>query len=228
MIYTEILNDVDFIVSTNSATYPIADKTRSANNAMDWVTAVILSADGTWQWDDSNYTDLPIGTATLTANQPDYSFDATVLTVNEVEIKTTTGTWEKLQPIDLYTKQDDKSISDFESTAGTPKYYDKVGNSIFLYPKPAYTQAGSLKVFYQRIPSYFQTTDTTKEPGFAKHLHRYLAICIAYDWAVAKEHTKLNWLFQEKQRFEEKIKEFYSSRTKDEPRRLVPGYQNNR
>lgn len=233
MIYSDpttkqgLVQDVDFLVDTDNNTYPIEQKTRNFNNAGNYASALIIGCDGTWQWNDTNYTTLPIGTDSLTNGQQTYRFASEHLFVLAVEIKDTNGNWLKLKPIDLYSS-DTNTITDFMKTPGVPQYYDKSSDVITLYPAPNYTQAASLKVHYQTKLTQFLTTDTTKEPGFAPHLHRYLSICVAYDWAVAKQHPKMNWLANEKTRYEQEIVKFYSRRTKDEVRRIVPMYQNNR
>jgi hypothetical protein len=103
-----------------------------------------------------------------------------------------------------------------------------VGESFFIYPPANYTQAASLKAFYQRKADPFTTGDTTKKPGFALHLHRFLSFSVAYDWAIAKQHPKGNWLAGKKEEFKTMIKAFYTKRTKDETKKMIPGYQNNK
>lgn len=231
MNFTTLLADVDFLVDTDSNTYSVADKTRNINLALDEVSGIIIGCDGTWQWDDSNYTDLPIGTTTITSGQADYSFDDDYLTIQAIEVKGTDGKWTRLLPIDLYPEynsQSKSSITDYLSTPGQPKYYDKVGESFFLYPPANYTQAASLKAFFQRKADHFETSDTTKKPGFADHLHRFLSFSCSYDWAIAKQHPKGNWLAAKKEEFKQLIKAFYSKRTKDEAKRMVPNPQNNK
>lgn len=231
MDYTTLQADVDFLVDTDSNTYSIADKTRNFNMALDEVTGIIIGCDGTWQWDDTNYTDLPIGTTTINANQLDYSFDDEYLTIQAIEVKGTDGKWTRLKPIDLYpeyNQQSKSSITDYLSTPGLPQYYDKVGESFFLYPPANYTQEESLKAFYQRKAQAFETNDTTKKPGFALHLHRFLSFSVAYDWAIAKTHPKANWLAGKKEEYKQMIKAFYSKRTKDETKRMRPNVENNK
>lgn len=231
MDYTTLQADVDFLVDTDSNTYSVADKTRNFNMGLDEISGVIIGCDGEWQWDDTNYTDLPIGTANLVANQKDYSFSDEHLVINALEVKNQNGEWKRLKAIDLYPDynlQSKSSITDYLSTAGDPEYYDKVGDSIFLYPSPSYSQATSLKAFFQRKSEHFETTDTTKKPGFANHLHRFLSISVAYDWAVAKQHSKLNWLLNEKNRYINLIKQFYSKREKDVRNRMRANVENNK
>lgn len=231
MNYTDLQADVDFLVDTDSNTYTVANKTRNFNIALDEVSGIIIGCDGEWQWDDSNYTDLPIGTASLVSSQQDYSFADDHLLIEAIEVKDTDGKWKRLKTIDLYpdyNNQSKSSITDYLSTAGQPEYYDKVGDSIFLYPAPNYSQAASLKAFFQRKADPFLTSDTTKKPGFASHLHRFLSVSVAYDWAIAKQHAKSNWLLNEKNRYIQMIKAFYTVRTKDKRKSLKVFQQDNK
>lgn len=231
MDYTTLQADVDFLVDTDSNTYSVADKLRNFNIALDEVSGIIVGCDGEWQWDDTNYTDLPIGLAQLNSGQTDYSFADDHLVIEAIEVKLPTNEWRRLKPIDLYpeyNQQSKSSITDYLSTPGLPEYYDKVGDSIFLYPAPNYSQSASLKAFFQRKADPFVIGDTTKKPGFASHLHRILSISVAYDWAVAKQHSKLNWLLNEKNRYIAMLKAFYTVRTKDQYKRLRPNIENNK
>ena len=234
-----LYQDALYLVSQNSTSYPIADFTRNANRALDKVVSLILSSDGRWQWDDTNNTDLPIGVTDLTINQQDYTFDQEYLDITRIELKDSSGNWHFLTPFDqtdLNPTQyaalpntavgsagitSDYSLTDFLKNPGQPIYYDKLGTSIFLYPKPNYSQVGSLKAYFQRKANYFVAGDTIKEPGFAKHLHRYLSLSAAYDYAVAKGLAKANQLRQEMLVMEKEITEFYNIRKKDEKVVLV-------
>lgn len=228
MDYTTLQADVDFLVDTDSNTYTVADKTRNFNRALDEISGIIIGCDGSWQWDDTNYTDLPIGTADLISNQQDYSFASELLVLEAVEIKDTNGKWKRLKAVDLYPDYNQMSITDYMSADGLPEYYDKAGDSVFLYPAPNYSQTASIKVYFQRKAEPFTTSDTVKQPGFASHLHRFLSVSVAYDWAVAKQHSKMNWLLNEKNRYIQLIKDFYSKRVKDVRKRLNVLQQNNK
>lgn len=232
-----IVQECDFLVSSNENTYPIEEKTRNANRALDKTISLILSADGRWQFDDTNYTDLPIATTDLVMSQQDYSFSTDMIMVTRVELKDPQGNWRFLQPFDQKDLQPEPaaslprggagivgsnySLTDFMETPGTPAYYDKMATSVFLYPKPNYNSTKGLKVFFQRQPNYFLTTDTTKEPGFAKHLHRYISLSMAHDYAVAKDLPKRNLLREEMLVMEKQIVETYAIRKKDERTRLI-------
>lgn len=239
-----IVEEVDFLVNSNSTTYPIEQKTRNINRAYDDVVTLILGADGRWQWDDTNNTDLPIGVTNLASGQQDYSFAVDHLVVTRVEVKDSNGNWTALTPMDqndLNTASfnslssnkpggvftDRQSLTAFLNTPGIPLYYDKLASSIFLYPAPNYNSTGALKVYFQRGPNYFATNDTTKQPGFATHLHRYLSVSAAYDFALAKGLTnKLTSLKNEMIEWGSKITEFYTYRPKDESVIIRPHIEN--
>lgn len=227
MTITELKQDIDFLVDTTDTTYLPVDKIRNVNFALDEATGIIIGCDGKWQFDDSNYTTLPIGTTDLFANQKDYSFDEEFLFVEAVEIKNKNGEWVKLKTIDLFDSQNTDTITDFMKTAGTPEYYDKVADSIFLYPAPDYSQVESLRVHFQRKAEHFTTSDTDKVSGIADHLQRFLSISASYDWAISKQHSKQSFLLNEKNRFIEMIKKFYSTRNKDDKLEFTTSYQEN-
>lgn len=237
-----IVQDVYFEASTNATAYPIADLTRNANTALDNVVTLILGADSRWQFDSTNATDLPIGTTSLISGQQDYSFDEEYLVIKSIECSDSQGNWTKLIPIDNFDEQ--VALSDFQTTNGVPKYYDKMGESILLYPAPNYsiavtdTPEGGLRAYFQRKIDYFATTDTTKEPGFAKHLHKYVSLFCAYVYACAKELPKQNSLKQRLEYYEGNklrggndagaIATFYAYREVDFRKKMTPLIENNR
>jgi len=196
----DIVSDTYFEASSNANSYPIADITRNSNTALDTAVSLILFADDKWDFDSTNATDFPIGTTDILSAQNDYEFDDDFLVIKAVEVQDANGNWKKLKPIDNLSLEEQEAMSTLTENTGTPEYYDKVGGSLFLIPTPNYnrrlveeTEAG-LKVYFQRNIDYFTTNDTTKEPGFAKHLHKYIPLYNAYIYACAKELPKQNAL----------------------------------
>lgn len=211
-----IVQDAYFEASANSNSYPIADLTRHANQALDEMTSIAIASNGTWQFDDSNNTDLPIGTTALLSGQADYTFDDDYLTIEEIRVLPNGATqWDILKPVDRNDPEIRDLLLSYENISGTPEYYDKFGETIMLYPKPNYSQAASLKAFFQRKASYFSTTDTTKEPGFPKHLHKFIPLFCAFSYASAKDLPKKNDLFTRLEKERERIKKHFSRREKD-------------
>lgn len=185
------------------------------NRALDSVTTSILEADDRWEFDDSTYTDYPIATTDLVSGQRDYVLSVSHLKVLRVEWMDSTGNWILGKPIDL---EDIPVARDaWLSTDTTPIYYDKLANSLMLYPTPNYNSTGGLRVYYQREPNYFLYTDTTKEPGFASICHRLVPMKACYDFAIANNLTdKITILRDEIAKKDLELRKFYGRRNKDE------------
>ena len=213
-----IVQDALFTIFANSADnaqYPIGDITRAANRWYDLTVDKILQADGRWQWDDSNATDLPIATTTLISGQQDYGINTAFIRITRVEIIDASGQSRLIQPID----QEDvynQSLTSYLSTGGTPIYYDKIANSVFLYPAPNYGAVNGLKIYYERNANYFVTTDTTKVPGIASPFHRILSLGAAYDYMLARNLPQKESVKKNLDELIEAMQDFYSRRDRDE------------
>lgn len=231
-----IVQDTYFEVNADATTYPIADLTRNANAALDNVVTLILGADQRWQFDSTNSTDLPIGTTDIVSGQQDYSFDEEYLVIKSIEIADASGKWTRLIPIDNMSLDEREALSGFETVNGTPMYYDKMGDSILLYPAPNYNYTAGLRAYFQRKIDYFDASDTIKEPGFAKHLHKYIPLYCAYIYACAKDLVKQSVLKQRLAFYEGNklqggndqgaIATFYAYRELDFKRTLKPRIEN--
>lgn len=231
-----IVQDTYFEVNADATTYPIADLTRNANAALDNVVTLILGADQRWQFDSTNSTDLPIGTTDIVSGQQDYSFDEEYLVIKSIEIADASGKWTRLIPIDNMSLDEREALSGFETVNGTPMYYDKMGDSILLYPAPNYNYTAGLRAYFQRKIDYFVAGDTIKEPGFAKHLHKYIPLYCAYIYACAKDLVKQSVLKQRLAFYEGNklqggndqgaIATFYAYRELDFKRTLKPRIEN--
>jgi len=219
-----IVQDIDDWVNTDDTSYPIAKKTKDINAWLDRVVSLILLADGRWQWDDSNYSDLPIGMSNLVEGQQDYNIaGATFLEVLRVEVMDSNGNYKLLTPIDEHDVTN-SAMSEYYKTDGLPVKYDKKGDSIFLYPKPsssAVTLSLGLRVNFQRSASHFVVEDTTKQPGFNPLFHRILSFGPALDYASKNEMvTKIKIIQPRLDKMEAGLVEAYTVRSKDEQIRI--------
>ena len=149
----------------------LANFTAYCNEALRSVWHWIFDSYGGWQYDDSNQTDLPAATATITDSQNTYSLPSTALTIKSVSVKDENDNWYDLEPITEDIIQERSSIEEFYETDGSPRYYDLVGNTMRLFPASDYTQLASLKVLFDRGSVAFASTDTTQTPGFASEYH---------------------------------------------------------
>jgi hypothetical protein len=222
-----IVEDIDFILNTDSTSYPLAQKTRNCNNWYERVVSLIFKSDGRWEYDDNNKADEPIYTPNLVANTQAYAITAvTFLKILKVECKDQAGNWIALEPISLDDMRHN-SLTDFMKTAGTPQFYDKFGNKMRLYPTPSYSSTSGLKIYYQRTADLFASTDTTKVPGFASPFHKLLSLGASLDYCLSKGlANKVPLLREEIAKMERDLQEFYSERNGDEKSSMSLQHEN--
>ena len=212
--------------STDTTSFPVADFTRSLNS---WYRRLVFlmwkSAYGL-EFDDSNFSTLPIATATMVAGQQDYTLPTTALDIQRVEVLDVSGDWQLVEAID---KADitDEALTEFEETSGLPLYYDLIGGSIMLYPKPGsgyVTLTSGLKLYLTRDIDSFETTDTTKDTGIVAFFHPYLAYGPALDYTISKnmDPNRINTLRGEITKYEVAVQEHAARRNAEYKVRLKP------
>ncbi len=188
MIITDLFQESRDLVDASSVSYPDAQLLRRSNANMEDIVGDLIDADGTWQFDDTNYTDLPIGTATLVDGQSSYTFDGTFLEIENVKIQNPGGIWMMLNPWDQ--SEDDTSIETYQSIKGFPTMYDKEANTISLLPNVLWTSVtlvNGLKVQFKRTAKLWVTGDIAAgviTPGWASPFHILLAYKNALPYAL--------------------------------------------
>lgn len=183
--------------------YPLAKVTRRVNHALENLVGKVIAADGTWQYDDTNYTDSPRGTGTLVEGQEAYSFASEYLEVEQIDILDTGGVYRRIRPFDPDDLSDGMSPEEyFGSTTtttkkGFPEYYDIQGDIIRLYPAPTYTAVtltAGLRILFKRTADLFTVSDTTQEPGLPSPYHVLLAYYAAIPYCMAYKKDRVPWL----------------------------------
>jgi hypothetical protein len=221
----DLVSLCDDFVNTNSVTYPIKEKTRAANKALRKIWSWIFAAYGGWEFDDSNNTNFPIATTTLTANQQDYDIPTGSLTVRGVEILLQGGTvYQRLYPLnEEQLTENGISEASFFTTAGVPLYYRVIGQSIKLYAAPNYTITSGLRVTFDRGSIAFASTSTSQAPGFASEFHEAVAVGMAIEYARRNNLSgDFSFLQQDMNEYQRNIKDYYSSRYQEKfPSRLT-------
>lgn len=214
-----IVQLIDSNVKTSESSYPLIDKTRDINLALDRVLSLIFQVGGTWQFDDSNQTSYPILTTDIVDGQRDYSFVSDtsgnlILEMYKILVADSTGLFREIWPVDVPAGAP-SNYYDGLNTEGIPNSYEKLGNGIFLDPIPNYNRTAGLKIYINREATYFTTSDTTKKPGFAGLFHEYLALRPSYMYAYRNSLPNANQLLTEMTKMEQDIMDFYKSREKD-------------
>jgi hypothetical protein len=220
-----IVQQVRSMMRVDSTQWPTAKIVASVNNYLDTVTGYAIGADRTFQWDDTNHTALPEGTTNIVSGQSDYSFltdqqGNTILTLTGMSRLISGTSYEKLYPVDRNDTNYD--VSTFGVASGTPTCYDKIADNIIrLDVSPSASVTSGLKFHFQRTPSYFLASDTTKSPGVAPILHRGFVIAAAYDGALTLGLANLQALATEMQREEQKMVRYFADRGQDSDKRMT-------
>ncbi len=201
--------------------------TGKLNLALDKAFHVFFSADGRWQFDDSNHTKNPFIFTDLTINQTNYNFTTDeqsnlILDIHSVYAKTSsTNPYYLLEPIDIQSGGD-SSLTDGLNRTGWPGCYDKTGNLLKLDYLPPATVTNGLKIFINREGSYFATSDTTKAAGFAGLYHEYLVLEACYRYARANNLANRESLKRDLNEMKVDIVDYQSRRARDERNILIP------
>ena len=223
---TGILQQARKLMRVDSSQWPTVNVVNSCNNWLDFVAGYAIGADKRFQWDDTNHTKLPIGTTNLVANQSDSSFltdeqSNNIVTLTRIDLLDSNGNYSQLEAIDQ-ADLDGWGLDELQETTGTPMYYDKIADNIIrLYPKPSTSVTAGLKFYFQRTPSYFTASDTTKAPGVSPLLHRGFVIAAAYDGALTLALNNLQPLAVERDREIQRVKEYFGTRSNDERKQLT-------
>lgn len=200
-------------VSADSTAYPINELTRNVNKYYKQIANIIQECDGSWQWDDNNYTTLPIETTNLVQDQKDYTLSDDTRDITGVEVLDETGeVWRKLRKLDRQAMT--TSAEEVFDESSQPLYFEQFGDVLYLYPAANYSESGGLKIYTKRLNKLFVYTDTTKKPGFDEQFHDYLAIGAGYEYARSKKGlTNLaESLYRDLKDMESKIRRFYTQR----------------
>jgi len=236
MVFSDTVNNLGLVQQVrqlcrvDSNQWATSKIVNSVNNYLDTVAGFAIAKDRRFQWDDTNHTKLPIGTTNLVANQSDYSFltdeqSNRILTLTRIEWKDSSGSWHKLDELN---ENDENRPLDTVVVAGNPTgYYKLADNIIRLNRLPTASVTAGLKFYFQRTPSYFTASDTTKEPGVAATLHRGFVIAAAYDCALTLGLQNLSALSLEMQREQAKMEQYFGDRNQDIKKRMSPSRERN-
>lgn len=229
-----ICQEIDRLCDSTDTTYPRLDKTARVNDAMEELVGSIISADGVWEWDDTNQTDLPVGTGTLIEGQESYSFASEYLKIKRIKIKDLNSNWVLLKQIDQQDLEE-KGIAietyfgtaSGSATKGLPQYYDILGDTIRLYPSPtstAVTLSSGLKVEFVRTAVLFTPVSTTAtdstEPGLPSPYHVLLAYKAALPYCMSYKKDRVALYQLQIEKMERNLIKFYGRRNPDHRNRM--------
>ena len=212
--------------------------TQRINRSYDKIMPFLLSLKGeTLSFDDSNHTDFPIGVSNLTSGVNDYSFlvdenSNSILNITKVLFLPSSSATEyvELTRMQLNDELATFALSPNPSNVGVPTHFMENNNTILLYPKPNYTAVNGLKILFERQPSYFVSTDTTKTPGIPLIFHELLAKYASLDWLLVNkpDNSTLVTRLEDMIRKDEANLKTVNQAKNPTTRRMTAGHQNNR
>ena len=221
--YKSIIHELWDLCDSDIDGMPLATAVRRVNAMYEELVALIINADGTWEFDDSNYTDLPRGKGTLVEGQENYTFASQYLQISQIEILDTNNRYIKIKPLDK-TELGDLSPQEYfgvdssgNPKKGFPQYFDQIGRTIFLYPAPSsanITLANGLRVWFKRTIDLFTTADTTQEPALPSTHHILLAYMAAIPYCMKYKPTRVAWLEKKTDEMKSTLMKHYGQREK--------------
>lgn len=227
----DIVSEINALCDSDATTYPIADKTRRVNTAYQELVGEIITQDGTWQFDDTNYTDLPRGKMTLVEGQEDYEFASEYLSIDAIEILNKAGTqYQRIKPLDHHElggvspQEYFGTDSSGNPSKGFPEFFDVVGDTIFLYPAPTSTSmtlTNGLRIWFKRNVDLFTTTDNTQEPGLPSPYHVILAYMAAIPYCMTYKKDRVAFYEQKVEQLKKGLFALYGRRERYKTKRMT-------
>lgn len=226
MTITDLNQEIRDLCDADSTSYQAATLLRRVNSSLETLVGKIINADGYWQYDDTNYTDLPVGVGDLVSAQSSYSFSSEYLDILEVMVLSKDGTYRRVIPFDP--SQLGMSFDEWVGSAtgtppnGIPEYYDKLGDSIRFDRSPTATYVtltSGLKVRFKRTADLFtsaQVTTGTKVPGIASPYHQLIAYMAAIPYCMSYKKDRVALYEKKVQEMTQDMIDFYTRRAKDE------------
>lgn len=212
----------DLCGGTNSTTYPTAAKVRRLNSATEILELLALMADGTWQFDDTNYGSQPSGVQTMVAGTIEYAFDSTLLFFERAEVKDINGNWQPLTQLDEMSIPG--AIQQYQTVTGIPTQIYLRGGYMGILPGPSasyVTLTAGLKVYFKRQASLFSASDTTKTSAIASPFHPLLCQMAALPYCRTYKKDRVPGLVIDIKEGQALLKKYYASRNRGATGRMT-------
>ena len=207
------------LTNTTTTDYSDTSLIRDLNSEMASLRINILRDRGAMEFDDINYTNLPIGTFTVTSDgvcKITEDQDANIIETIHKVAYLYNGEYHDVKRKTLGEGSQDILVD--TDTVTIPEFYYEVGNSI-VFPG---VSGGTAKIWFDRVHDKILTGDTTKEPGIPEAYHQVLAYRIAFNYAVDKGLPNENSILRRIQMEEQKLEQYEANRRVDEAVRFVP------
>ena len=216
MNVTEAKAKIREITNTTTSDYSDASLIRDLNEEMRAIKTNIQRDRGVLEFDDVNYTDIPVATLTLVAGQTAYKIvtdenSHLITTVHKVAVDVGDG----YRDVPRKTVGEGSQEPLIDSTeAAIPRNYYEVGKSVIFAQTPS--QAGTIQVWFDRDIDIILVGDTSKVPGIPADYHSLLCYRTAYNYALDKVLANVDRIQRRIQIEEARMEQYEENRRADE------------
>lgn len=180
---------------------------------MSLIRIMILRDRGALEFDDINYTNLPIGTFSVSSDgvcKITEDEDGNIIeTIHKVAYLV--GSRYKDVPRETL-GEGNQDVLTQSGSRDIPTSYYEVGNSI-VFPG---VSGGTAKIWFDRVHDKILTGDTTKEPGIPEAYHNLLAYRISLNYAIDKGLENENSILRRIGLEQEQLEQYEANRRVDE------------
>src|SRR3990167_2550078 len=240
--HRSLIHEIWDLCDADITSYPLKAVVRRVNSALETLVGLIINADGTWQFDDTNYTTTPVGKQDLTSAEISYSFADEYLEIEEIDILDTGGRYIKITPFDAVEMgvsfEEYFNItfagSTYTAPVGFPFYYDKHGDTIRLSAGPTAantTLTKGLRARFTRTAKLYTMSNSTTitsgeesvEPGIASPYHQLIAYMSSIPFCMSNNKRDRVPLYEKKvDEMTKDMIDFYTKREKDARKIMTP------
>jgi|DEB0MinimDraft_6_1074348.scaffolds.fasta_scaffold32020_2 hypothetical protein len=218
-IYHNALKNVR-LNETDTTSYPFSDFIRDYNHAHNRLATVIMESDASFEFHDFNYTDLPVETANLIANQKTYQFTKYHAQIVGIAVKDGND----VTVPQIVDERDPYWLARFESgdTGETPTHVMFYGNGYHFYPTPSVNVTDGIYLYFQQTPQMEDDTVTTTEPGVSQLFQEYYPVATArrYSGRFGPKDA-FDYLYNEERLIEDSVRSYFEKRLANKPKKIA-------
>lgn len=207
----DLVSDIDYWCSTDSVTYPIADKVRNYAFGLAKTSSLIMRSDRRWKHVSSNLTSIPIAEYAFTAGQDNIPLETKHLKILRFRMSDRNGVMRTIEATDRSVEG-----NDILNESGDVESYDKIGPTIIPLPTPDY--GGTAEIEYQPGAAVDLPTvnSTDWEVGFNQDFERLPGLYTSEDYCAIHNQERLPIIRAKIAEMEGALIDFYSNRDVDD------------
>ena len=219
----DVVSTMNDICNTDNNSYTLKAKARDVNTALEKFYTLAFHASGQHSWDDPNKDTVPVESINLVSGTQSYNLDdftseiINILRVECLDDSANAMVLKRLQKGDL----PNTALTEFYETSGTPIYYDLVGEYIYLYPKPNYSETNGLVLYVERAMTKLASTATTTTLPVPGIFSRYICNKASYYYLAQMDKSQANRIKKEILEDEVWILDYFSNREKGVKKRMT-------